>query len=102
MWKSSCLLPLDAQKQLRSSRNTSRHFEIATAIWNIGTLILHAIRVISVCCNSCNFFFAVNACNKKIVSSCKCFFCGKSCKPESRVSKKLHDFFSYTTYIFHG
>ena len=32
------------------------------------------------CCKSCNFFFfAVNACNKKIVRSCNFFFCCKSC-----------------------
>ena len=56
------------------------------------------------------FFFAVNACNKKIVQSC-IFFCGKSCKPVTRITakKKLHDltiFFvraftakkNYTTY----
>ena len=44
----------------------------------------------------CVFFFAVDAYNKKIVQSCN-FFCGKSCKPVTRISAKnfsrLDDFF---------
>ena len=35
---------------------------------------VHTWRFPGVCCNSCNFFFAVNARNKKTVTSCNFFF----------------------------
>ena len=52
-----------------------------------------------VCCNSCNFF-AANVCNKKIVKLCNFYFCGKSCKPVTRITaKKVTQFDNFFVHV---
>ena len=45
------------------------------------------------------FFFAVNACNKKIVTSC-IFFCGKSCKPATHITAKKIKIIRFDDFLY--
>ena len=65
----------------------------------------HAESVCRVCCKSCNFFFAGNACNQKIVKSCNFFFCGKCVynkKLGTRVYRKKKILHGFTIFLVHA
>ena len=65
---------------------------------------MHVVVVVLQCENElsgCVIFFAVNVCNKKIVTSCN-FFSGKLCKSITRITakKKVHNRTIFCTRVY--